>query len=170
MALEVLNVCGNEISELPVPAFRRLRRLQVLLLAQNRISDVLLAPSSYAYCTNVQYKCKHNRRTLRSSLVLKLHELTRLRETPCGGASASLVRLSVADNPCAALPHARLLLAFHLRSLHEIDGQPVSPPTFLLRFLPFLSSELPLFSGRYFLGAISCPLSTIEHFALFSNS
>jgi len=39
----------------------------------------------------------------------------------------NLTNLTLAENPISSLPHYRLFLIFHLRSLEILDGQPVSP-------------------------------------------
>ncbi|KAK6313585.1 hypothetical protein J4Q44_G00169320 [Coregonus suidteri] len=50
----------------------------------------------------------------------KLQELSRLKPLK------NLTELTVAENPIANLPHYRLFLVFHLRSLEMLDGQPIS--------------------------------------------
>nr|XP_046202551.1 centriolin isoform X5 [Oncorhynchus gorbuscha] len=50
----------------------------------------------------------------------KLHELSRLKPLK------NLTELTLAENPIANLPHYRLFLVFHLRSLETLDGQPIS--------------------------------------------
>ena len=53
-------------------------------------------------------------------LYLQLHELSKLKLLK------DLTLLTVAENPVTQLPHCRLYLVFHLRSVETLDGQPVT--------------------------------------------
>ena len=52
-------------------------------------------------------------------LILQLHELTKLRVL------RDLTQLTIAGNPVASLPHCRIFLIFHLRTLDVVDAQTV---------------------------------------------
>lgn len=50
----------------------------------------------------------------------QLHEVSKLKSLK------DLTSLFLAENPVANLPHYRLYIIFHLRSLEDLDGQPVT--------------------------------------------
>lgn len=52
--------------------------------------------------------------------MLQIDEITKLQSL------SNLVQLSVAGNPISQLPHCRLLIVFHLRTLQMLDGQEVT--------------------------------------------
>lgn len=112
--LQILNLANNSIEQVPQWFGKKLRSLQKLNLQKNKIFSVGLAYSTY---TIIGYFI--HALTL-SFFIFQLHELAKLKLLK------SLTELMLADNPVSKLPHYRLYLIFHLRSLEFLDGQPIS--------------------------------------------
>ncbi|CAI9543803.1 unnamed protein product, partial [Staurois parvus] len=57
---------------------------------------------------------------LKQNKIFSLQDISRLKTLK------DLTSLFIADNPVADLPHYRLYIIFHLRSLNVLDGQPIT--------------------------------------------
>ncbi|XP_026198209.1 centriolin isoform X2 [Anabas testudineus] len=130
--LQVLNLNHNMIERMErLNALTQLRDLQ---LAHNNIQRIEgLENLSSLQHLNLSYnriehipvwlgKKLHSLHTLhlQHNLITSLYEVSRLR------CLSSLSELSVSGNPASSLPHSRLLLLYHLRTLHRLDDLPIT--------------------------------------------
>ncbi|KAL8174389.1 UNVERIFIED_CONTAM: hypothetical protein K2H54_043680 [Gekko kuhli] len=130
--LEVLNLSNNLIEK--VEKLDKLLKLQDLNLSYNKISKIEgiehlhnlqklnLAGNEIEHIPVWMGKKLWSLRTLnlRQNKIFSLHEVAKLKSLK------DLTSLFLADNPIVNLPHYRLHTIFHLRSLEELDGQPVT--------------------------------------------
>nr|XP_056716120.1 centriolin [Euleptes europaea] len=130
--LEVLNLSNNLIEK--VEKLDKLLKLRDLNLSHNKISKMEgiehlhnlqklnLAGNEIEHIPVWIGKKLRSLRTLnlRQNKVSSLHEVAKLKSLK------DLTSLLLADNPIANLPHYRLYSIFHLRSLEELDGHPVT--------------------------------------------
>ncbi|XP_045564073.1 centriolin isoform X4 [Salmo salar] len=130
--LQILNVSHNVIEK--IEKLEKLHNLRELHLSNNIIHKIeglehmaslqLLNLSSNDIEHVPLWLAKKLRSlqtlNLQRNKISSLHELSRLKPLK------NLTELTVAENPIANLPHYRLFLVFHLRSLETLDGQPIS--------------------------------------------
>ncbi|KAG1957201.1 centriolin [Pimephales promelas] len=109
--LRELHLSSNSIEK--IEGLEHMTNLQVLNLAFNNIEHlpVWMAKKLRSLQTI----------NLHSNKIFSLHEMSKLKPLK------NLTNLTLAENPISSLPHYRLFLIFHLRSLEILDGQPVSP-------------------------------------------
>ncbi|MCI4392552.1 hypothetical protein PGIGA_G00147150 [Pangasianodon gigas] len=130
--VQVLNLSNNIIEK--IEKLERLHQLRELHLANNRIRKI----EGLEQMANLQILNLENnsieqvplwfgkklrslqKLNLQKNKIFSLHELTKLKLLK------SLTELKLAENPVSDLPHYRLFLVFHLRSLEFLDGQPIS--------------------------------------------
>ncbi|XP_066466750.1 centriolin isoform X2 [Tiliqua scincoides] len=105
-----LNLSYNKISK--IEGIEHLHNLQKLNLAGNEIEHI---PAWMG--KKLRFLRTLN---LRRNKISSLHEVSKLKSLK------DLISLSLAENPVANLPHYRLYTIFHLRSLEDLDGQPVT--------------------------------------------
>uniref|UniRef100_A0A8C8BW92 Centriolin n=1 Tax=Oncorhynchus tshawytscha TaxID=74940 RepID=A0A8C8BW92_ONCTS len=130
--LQILNVSHNVIEK--IEKLEKLHNLRELHLSNNIIHKIeglehmaslqLLNLSSNDIGHVPLWLAKKLRSlqtlNLQRNKISSLHELSRLKPLK------NLTELTLAENPIANLPHYRLFLVFHLRSLETLDGQPIS--------------------------------------------
>ncbi|MCJ8746782.1 hypothetical protein PDJAM_G00145640 [Pangasius djambal] len=130
--VQVLNLSNNIIEK--IEKLERLHQLRELHLSNNRIRKI----EGLEQMANLQILNLENnsieqvplwfgkklrslqKLNLQKNKIFSLHELTKLKLLK------SLTELKLAENPVSDLPHYRLFLVFHLRSLEFLDGQPIS--------------------------------------------
>ncbi|XP_077162677.1 centriolin isoform X2 [Paroedura picta] len=110
LKLQDLNLSYNKISK--IEGIEHLHHLQKLNLAGNEIEHIPVWLGKKLWSLRTF--------NLRQNKVSSLHEIAKLKSLK------DLTSLFLADNPIANLPHYRLYTVFHLRSLEELDGQPVT--------------------------------------------
>ncbi|XP_029494430.1 centriolin isoform X3 [Oncorhynchus nerka] len=108
--LRELHLSNNIIHK--IEGLEHMASLQLLNLSSNDIKHVPLWLAKKL--TSLQTL------NLQRNKISSLHELSRLKPLK------NLTELTLAENPIAYLPHYRLFLVFHLRSLETLDGQPIS--------------------------------------------
>ncbi|XP_055776513.1 centriolin isoform X3 [Salvelinus fontinalis] len=108
--LRELHLSNNIIHK--IEGLEHMTRLQLLNLSSNDIEHVPLWLAKKLRSLQTL--------NLQRNKISSLHELSRLKPLK------NLTELTVAENPIANLPHYRLFLVFHLRSLETLDGQPIS--------------------------------------------
>ncbi|XP_069465624.1 centriolin isoform X2 [Ambystoma mexicanum] len=110
--LRKLNLSYNKISK--IEGIEHMQNLQTLNLAGNEIEHIppWLAKKLRSLCI----------------LNLKQNKISSFQEVAKLKPLRDLTTLDLADNPVANLPHYRLCTIFHLRSLDNLDGQPVTNP------------------------------------------
>ncbi|XP_066510889.1 centriolin-like isoform X2 [Hoplias malabaricus] len=108
--LQELHLSYNRIQK--IEGLEHMASLQILNLAHNSIEHVPLWLSK-------KLRSLHTL-NLQNNKIFSLHELSKLKPL------RNLTELMVADNPVYDLPHYRLFLIFHLRSLEELDGVQIS--------------------------------------------
>ncbi|XP_045081751.1 centriolin isoform X3 [Coregonus clupeaformis] len=130
--LQVLNVSHNVIEK--IEKLEKLHNLRELHVSNNRIHKIeglehmaslqLLNLSS----NDIEHVPLWLAKKLRSlqTLNLQRNKISSLQELSRLKPLKNLTELTVAENPIANLPHYRLFLVFHLRSLEMLDGQPIS--------------------------------------------
>ncbi|XP_034152473.1 centriolin isoform X4 [Esox lucius] len=130
--LQVLNISHNVIEK--IEKLEKLNKLRELHLCNNRISKIeglehmanlqLLNLSS----NNIEHVPMWLPKKLRSlrTLNLQQNKISSLQDVSRLKPLKNLIELSVAENPVSNLPHYRLFLVFHLRSLETLDEQPIS--------------------------------------------
>ncbi|XP_018420154.1 PREDICTED: centriolin [Nanorana parkeri] len=130
--LEVLNLSYNLLER--IEKLEKQSRLRELNLSQNRISKI----EGLEHMYNLQKlnlagnEIEHipvwfgkkikalNTLNLKQNKIFSLQDVSRLKTLK------DLTSLFLADNPIANLPHYRLFIIFHLRSLNVLDGQPIT--------------------------------------------
>ncbi|XP_060739295.1 centriolin isoform X2 [Tachysurus vachellii] len=105
-----LHLSNNRIRK--IEGLEQMANLQILNLANNSIEHVPLWMGK-----KLRSLQKLN---LQKNKIFSLHELAKLKHLK------SLTELMLAENPVSDLPHYRLFIVFHLRSLQFLDGQPIS--------------------------------------------
>ncbi|GAA6098348.1 centriolin isoform X4 [Tachysurus ichikawai] len=108
--LRELHLYNNRIRK--IEGLEQMANLQILNLANNSIEHVPLWMGK-----KLRSLQKLN---LQKNKIFSLHELAKLKHLK------SLTELMLAENPVSDLPHYRLFIVFHLRSLQFLDGQPIS--------------------------------------------
>ncbi|XP_053530297.1 centriolin isoform X2 [Ictalurus punctatus] len=108
--LRELHLSNNRIRK--IEGLEQMANLQILNLANNSIEQVPLWVGK-----KLRSLQKLN---LQKNKIFSLHELAKLKLLK------SLTELMLAENPVSDLPHYRLFVVFHLRSLDVLDGQPIS--------------------------------------------
>ncbi|KAM4696024.1 centriolin-like [Rhinophrynus dorsalis] len=89
-----------------------MHNLQKINLAGNEIEHIPVWFGKKLRCLNIL--------NLRQNKIYSLQDVSRLKPLK------DLTSLFLADNPIANLPHYRLYIVFHLRSLNTLDGQPIT--------------------------------------------
>uniref|UniRef100_A0A8C6XHL0 Centriolin n=1 Tax=Naja naja TaxID=35670 RepID=A0A8C6XHL0_NAJNA len=105
-----LNLSFNKISK--IEGIEHLHSLQKLNLAGNEIEHLPVWLGKKLRSLRIL--------NLRKNRISSLHEVAKLKPLK------DLTSLFLADNPVVNLPHYRLYTIFHLRSLEDLEGQPVT--------------------------------------------
>ncbi|XP_063172481.1 centriolin [Candoia aspera] len=105
-----LNLSFNKISK--IEGIEHLHSLQKLNLAGNEIEHLPVWLGKKLRSLRIL--------NLRKNKISSLHEVAKLKPLK------DLTSLFLADNPVVNLPHYRLYTVFHLRSLEDLEGQPVT--------------------------------------------
>ncbi|XP_015744996.1 centriolin isoform X1 [Python bivittatus] len=105
-----LNLSFNKISK--IEGIEHLHNLQKLNLAGNEIEHLPMWLGKKLRSLRIL--------NLRKNKISSLHEVAKLKPLK------DLTSLFLADNPVVNLPHYRLYTIFHLRSLEDLEGQPVT--------------------------------------------
>ncbi|XP_026568397.1 centriolin [Pseudonaja textilis] len=105
-----LNLSFNKISK--IEGIEHLHSLQKLNLAGNEIEHLPAWLGKKLRSLRIL--------NLRKNKISSLHEVAKLKPLK------DLTSLFLADNPVVNLPHYRLYAIFHLRSLEDLEGQPVT--------------------------------------------
>ncbi|XP_067377633.1 centriolin isoform X2 [Channa argus] len=108
--LRELHLAHNNIQR--IEGLELLSSLQHLNLSYNRIEHVPVWMGKKLHSLHTLH-LQHNH-------ITSLYEMSRLR------ALSSLSELSVSGNPASSLPHSRLFLLFHLRTLDRLDDLPIT--------------------------------------------
>ncbi|XP_062929529.1 centriolin isoform X5 [Mobula hypostoma] len=130
--LLVLNLSNNVIEK--IEKLEKQLKLRELSLSYNRIckieglghmvnlQNLVLAGN---YIEQIPSWVGKKLRSLRV-LNLKQNNITSLHDVSKLKSLRELTSLNLADNPLASLPHYRLYIIYHLRSLNSLDGWPVT--------------------------------------------
>ncbi|KAJ7993831.1 hypothetical protein DPEC_G00258790 [Dallia pectoralis] len=130
--LQFLNISHNVIEK--IEKLEKLHKLRELHLCNNRINKIeglehmtnlqILNLS----CNNIEHMPTWLPKKLRSlrTLNLQQNKISSLDEVSRLKALKNLTELTLAENSVSNLPHYRLFLVFHLRSLETLDEQPIS--------------------------------------------
>ncbi|XP_072096158.1 centriolin isoform X3 [Mobula birostris] len=130
--LLVLNLSNNVIEK--IEKLEKQLKLRELSLSYNRIckieglehmvnlQNLVLAGN---YIEQIPSWVGKKLRSLRV-LNLKQNNITSLQDVSKLKSLRELTSLNLADNPLASLPHYRLYVIYHLRSLNSLDGWPVT--------------------------------------------
>uniref|UniRef100_A0A452GVW7 Uncharacterized protein n=1 Tax=Gopherus agassizii TaxID=38772 RepID=A0A452GVW7_9SAUR len=110
LKLHELNLSYNKISK--VEGLEHMQNLQKLNLAGNEIEHIPVWVGKKLRSLRIL--------NLRQNKISSLHDIAKLKPLK------DLTSLFLADNPVVNLPHYRLYIIFHLRSLENLDGQPVT--------------------------------------------
>ncbi|KAM9117352.1 centriolin isoform 2-T3 [Pangshura tecta] len=110
LKLHDLNLSYNKISK--VEGLEHMQNLQKLNLAGNEIEHIPVWLGKKLRSLRIL--------NLRQNKISSLHDIAKLKPLK------DLTSLFLADNPVVNLPHYRLYTIFHLRSLENLDGQPVT--------------------------------------------
>ncbi|XP_032994259.1 centriolin isoform X2 [Lacerta agilis] len=110
LKLRDLNLSFNKICK--IEGIEHLQNLQKLNLAGNEIEHIPAWVGKKLRSLRIL--------NLRKNKVSSLHEVAKLKSLK------DLTSLFLADNPVVNLPHYRLYTIFHLRSLEDLEGQPVT--------------------------------------------
>ncbi|XP_043354698.1 centriolin isoform X2 [Dermochelys coriacea] len=105
-----LNLSYNKISK--IEGLEHMQNLQKLNLAGNEIEHIPVWVGKKLRSLRILI--------LRQNKISSLHDIAKLKPLK------DLTSLFLADNPIVNLPHYRLYTIFHLRSLENLDGQPVT--------------------------------------------
>ncbi|XP_059194034.1 centriolin [Centropristis striata] len=130
--LQVLNLNNNLIQRMErLNALTQLRELQLAhnniqriegLELMSRLQHLNLSHNKIDHVPVWLAKKLHSLHTLhlQHNLITSLYELSRLRSL------SSLSELSVSGNPASSLPHSRLFLLYHVRTLDRLDDRPIT--------------------------------------------
>ncbi|KAM5145706.1 centriolin [Mantella aurantiaca] len=130
--LEVLNLSSNLLEK--IEKLEKQSRLRELNLSHNRISKI----EGLEHMYNLQKlnlagnEIEHipvwfgKKMKSLTTLNLKQNKIFSLQDVSRLKTLKDLTSLFLADNPVANLPHYRLYIIFHLRSLNVLDGQPIT--------------------------------------------
>ncbi|XP_037735296.1 centriolin isoform X1 [Chelonia mydas] len=110
LKLHELNLSYNKISK--IEGLEHMQNLQKLNLAGNEIEHIPVWVGKKLRSLRILI--------LRQNKISSLHDIAKLKPLK------DLTSLFLADNPVVNLPHYRLYTIFHLRSLENLDGQPVT--------------------------------------------
>ncbi|XP_062815048.1 centriolin isoform X2 [Anolis carolinensis] len=110
LKLSDLNVSYNKISK--IEGIEHLHNLQKLNLAGNEIERIPAWLNKKLRSLRIL--------NLKKNKISSLHEVAKLKPLK------DLTSLFLADNPVANLPHYRLYTIFHLRTLQDLEGRPVT--------------------------------------------
>ncbi|XP_050782616.1 centriolin isoform X3 [Gopherus flavomarginatus] len=110
LKLHELNLSYNKIRK--VEGLEHMQNLQKLNLAGNEIEHIPVWVGKKLRSLRIL--------NLRQNKISSLHDTAKLKPLK------DLTSLFLADNPVVNLPHYRLYTIFHLRSLENLDGQPVT--------------------------------------------
>ncbi|XP_053230594.1 centriolin isoform X4 [Podarcis raffonei] len=110
LKLRDLNLSFNKICK--IEGIEHLQNLQKLNLAGNEIEHIPAWVGKKLRSLRIL--------NLRKNKISSLHEVAKLKSLK------DLTSLFLADNPVVNLPHYRLYTIFHLRSLEDLEGQPVT--------------------------------------------
>ncbi|KAM7144423.1 centriolin isoform 2-T6 [Macrochelys suwanniensis] len=110
LKLHELNLSYNKISK--IEGLEHMQNLQKLNLAGNEIEHIPVWVGKKLRSLRIL--------NLRQNKISSLHDIAKLKPLK------DLTSLFLADNPIVNLPHYRLYTIFHLRSLENLDGQPVT--------------------------------------------
>ncbi|XP_069121130.1 centriolin-like isoform X3 [Argopecten irradians] len=108
--LRELNLAYNNINK--IEGLENLANLQMLNLTGNNIEHIPIWLGKRLKALRVLHLGKNN--------LQSMSELAKLKPLP------DLLELTVAENPLCQIPHCRLYLIFHLRTLQVLDSQPVT--------------------------------------------
>ncbi|XP_021380343.1 centriolin-like isoform X3 [Mizuhopecten yessoensis] len=108
--LRELNLAYNNITK--VEGLENLANLQMLNVTGNNIEHIPIWLGKRLKALRTLHLGKNN--------LQSMSELAKLKPLP------DLLELTVADNPLCQIPHCRLYLVFHLRTLQVLDSQPVT--------------------------------------------
>ncbi|XP_073455648.1 centriolin [Aquarana catesbeiana] len=108
--LRELNLSHNRISK--IEGLEHMHSLQKLILAGNEIEHIPVWFGKKMKALSTL--------NLKQNKIFSFQDVSRLKTLK------DLTSLFLADNPIADLPHYRLYIIFHLRSLNVLDGQPVT--------------------------------------------
>ncbi|KAJ8379726.1 hypothetical protein SKAU_G00005040 [Synaphobranchus kaupii] len=146
--LQVLNLSHNLIEK--IEKLEKLHRLRELHLSHNRIRKI----EGLEHMGNLQHlnlagnNIEHlplwlakklrsvNTLNLQRNSISSLHELSKLKPLK------NLTELLLAENPVSNLPHYRLFLLFHLRTLERLDGQVITQQERELAYQRFHMEEV----------------------------
>uniref|UniRef100_A0A8C8VG35 Centriolin n=1 Tax=Pelusios castaneus TaxID=367368 RepID=A0A8C8VG35_9SAUR len=110
LKLRELNLSYNKISK--IEGLEHMQNLQKLNLAGNEIEHIPVWVGKKLRSLRIL--------NLRQNKISSLHDIAKLKPLK------DLTSLYLADNPVVNLPHCRLYTIFHLRSLENLEGQPVT--------------------------------------------
>ncbi|XP_074871233.1 centriolin isoform X3 [Carettochelys insculpta] len=110
LKLQELNLSCNKISK--IEGLEHMQNLQKLNLAGNGIEHIPVWVGKKLRSLRIL--------NLRQNKITSLYDVAKLKPLK------DLTSLFLADNPIVNLPHYRLYTIFHLRSLENLDGQPVT--------------------------------------------
>ncbi|XP_033730276.1 centriolin-like isoform X4 [Pecten maximus] len=108
--LRELNLAYNNITK--IEGLENLANLQMLNLTGNNIEHIPIWLGKRLKALRILHLGKNN--------LQSMSELAKLKPLP------DLLELTVAENPLCQIPHCRLYLIFHLRTLQVLDSQPVT--------------------------------------------
>ncbi|XP_060070795.1 centriolin-like [Ylistrum balloti] len=108
--LRELNLAYNNITK--IEGLENLANLQMLNLTGNNIEHIPIWLGKRLKALRTLHLGKNN--------LQSMSELAKLKPLP------DLLELTVAENPLCQIPHCRLYLIFHLRTLQVLDSQPVT--------------------------------------------
>uniref|UniRef100_A0A7M4ESE9 Centriolin n=1 Tax=Crocodylus porosus TaxID=8502 RepID=A0A7M4ESE9_CROPO len=112
--LEVLNLSNNQIEKIEnkIEGIEHMQHLQKLNLAGNEIEHIPVWVGKKLRSLRIL--------NLKENKISSLHDIAKLKPLK------DLTSLFLANNPVVNLPHYHLYSIFHLRSLENLEGQPVT--------------------------------------------
>ncbi|XP_012940958.1 centriolin [Aplysia californica] len=109
LRLRELNMAGNMLTR--IEGLENLTALQSLNVSDNQIEHIPLWLAKKLRALRTFRVARNN--------INSLSEVSKLKPLP------DLIQLDVAGNPLTELPHSRLYIVFHLRTVEILDGQSV---------------------------------------------